>query len=437
MNFRISNKEFYRRHNLELSKYLISPNSLHIINQKSENKVIGNKSQQFFLNTTIDTKEQLESLNGNKYEQIILTDIIEVQDDIYKLLNYFSELLLDNGKLIISSINTKWSIFLKIFEFLKIKDNNEQFSYIHNKKLKNISNASGFEFLFSYTRQFFPFKLFFIGNLINNFFELVFFFLNLGIKSYIVLRKEGKTNKKLSKSIIVPAKNEEGNLEELINRIPRFTNTEIIFSIGKSFDRTLELANEISQKVDHFDFVIIEQSKNGKANAVWEALDIVKGDLIAILDADISVDPETLEDFFEIIESKAADFVNGTRLIYQMEPGAMRLINKFGNRGFQYLIGFIINQNLTDSLCGTKVFKSSLIKKIKWWQSEFKLKDPFGDFDLLFTASYTGEKILEYPVHYRARTYGKTQISRFRDGFKLIKYLIKSFLAFNSSRVNS
>ena len=112
----------------------------------------------------------------------------------------------------------------------------------------------------------------------------------------------------------------------------------------------------------------------------------------------------------------------------------MRLINKLGNRVFQYLIGKIINENLTDSLCGTKVFKKDLIKKIFWWQENFNLKDPFGDFDLIFAASYTGQKILEYPIHYRTRKYGTTQISRFRDGFKLVKYLSKSFIVFNSSR---
>ena len=141
----------------------------------------------------------------------------------------------------------------------------------------------------------------------------------------------------------------------------------------------------------------------------------------------MSVDPEKLTDFFDVIELNRADFVNGTRLIYPMEKGSMRLLNNFGNRTFQLLISLIVNLPLTDSLCGTKVFKRSLIEKIKHWQNTLKIEDPFCDFDLLFSAAYSGEKILEVPIHYRARTYGKTQISRFKDGFKLIKYLIKSF----------
>ena len=248
------------------------------------------------------------------------------------------------------------------------------------------------------------------------------------------MRNIEDTSHSLSKCIIIPAKNEEGNLEELFNRIPSKEEYEIIFSIGKSQDRTYEVAEKIKNNNPNCNVKLINQTKTGKANAVWESLDISTSEIIAILDADISVDPETMPFFFEIIQSNKADFVNGTRLIYEMEKGSMRFINKIGNRFFQFIIGNVINVKLTDSLCGTKVFRRSLIEKIYWWQTNFNMKDPFGDFDLIFTAAYTGSKIIEYPIHYRTRKYGKTQISRFKDGFKLIIYIVKSFLAFNLSR---
>jgi len=112
----------------------------------------------------------------------------------------------------------------------------------------------------------------------------------------------------------------------------------------------------------------------------------------------------------------------------------MRAINTWGNKIFQFLISIVIGQNLTDSLCGTKVFKKSNIKKIKVWQDTISAKDPFGDFDLLFSSAFSGDKILEYPVHYRARVYGETQISRFKDGYKLIRYFIESFYLFNITK---
>ena len=112
----------------------------------------------------------------------------------------------------------------------------------------------------------------------------------------------------------------------------------------------------------------------------------------------------------------------------------MRFLNVLGNRLVQRFISIIIRQPLTDPLCGTKVFKIDQKVDIKNWQNTINLKDPFGDYDLLFSAAYSGKQILELPIHYKKRTYGKTQISRFRDGYKLIRYLLRSFVVLNISR---
>ena len=432
MKFKVSNKTFYRRHNNELERFLNEENSIHIINEISKHKITEELSTKYFVN--LDKPELLFTNISNKYDLVVLTDVLESSSDIFELFKQTKKILNPNGKLIISSINTKWNFILKFLEFLKLKEKSNQFSYVHNKKIQNVAMGVGFELINTTSRQFFPFKTLLLGNFINNFFEIIFFFLNLGIKTYIVFKNPSHETHALTKTIIVPAKNEAGNLEELINRIPTDHPYEIIISCGRSTDNTLEIAKRISSHQEFFKVKTIEQTLNGKANAVWEALDHSTGDCIAILDADISVDPETLPEFFSIIDNNYADFVNGTRLIYDMETGAMRSINKIGNRIFQYFIGRIINVNLTDSLCGTKVFKKELIPKIKWWQNKYNVKDPFGDFDLIFTAAYTGNKILEYPIYYRSRKYGKTQISRFRDGYKLIKYMTRTFTIFNTSK---
>ena len=430
----ISNKEFYKRHNNELKKYLLFKNSLHLINMNSATKVEPQGTVVKYLDLETKLNLQLGDAKFAKFELIILSDVIEVYDDLPNLFVTIDEILKEDGVLLVTSINTKWKIPLKILEFLKFKEKTKQFSYIHSKKFENIAAGVGFDLISSKTRQFLPFKLFYFGNFFNKILEILFFNFNLGIRSYILFRKDNQILKQMTKSVIIPAKNEEGNLKKLVDRIPKTLNTELIFSIGKSEDKTLEVALEIQQHNKDFIIKVFEQSKNGKANAVWEAVEKSNGEIIAILDSDISVDPEELINFYEIIENNYADFVNGTRLIYEMEKGSMRFINKLGNRMFQYFIGKVINESITDSLCGTKVFKKNLLSNIFWWQKTFKLNDPFGDFDLLFAASYSGAKILEYPIHYRARTYGSTQISRFRDGYKLIKYLFKSFLIMNTSR---
>ena len=430
---KFSNKTFYKRHNLELQKFVVNKNAIHIFPKYSKSKISDSQSTKL----EIDPYEFVDTLNSinTKFDVVILTDIIETTSDISKLLFCVTNILNENGKIIVSSINPKYLLIIKLLEFLRLKDKSRNLSYIHNKKFNQIANVYNLEFIYSYSRQFLPFQLFFIGNFINNFFETFFFFLNMGIKTYTVLRFESKNQiKNFKKSIIIPAKNEEENLKILIDRLPSKTSYEIIISCGKSTDKTYEVAMNLKKSIATHEIKVIKQTKNGKANAVWEALEIVSGDLIAILDADMSVDPEKIESFFQIIETNKADFVNGTRLIYEMEDGAMRILNKFGNRFFQFIISKVINVPLTDSLCGTKVFKKSLIKNIQWWQKTNKLYDPFGDFDLIFTAAVTGEKISELPIHYKSRVHGVTQISRFKDGFKLIKYMVKCYLIFTTSK---
>lgn len=433
MKLKFSNNLFYQRHADELKRYQVSENVLNIINTKSSLKMPKNNGDNLFVDSSKDSLKIIDSLVKN-YKTIILTDVIEDVFDIYNFLLILSKKLDTDGKLVISSINTRWRIFAKIFETLKLKDRTYLNSYIHHSKIKNIVTGLGFEFISSYSRQFFPFKLFGLGTIFNLATELLFYRINFGIKTYSVFRKVNIEKNDFKKSIIIPAKNEAGNIENLFQRIPNKEECQIIFSLGNSTDNTNEIVARLKNKYQDCEIDIVYQKLTGKANAVWDALKISNGELIAILDADISVDPKVLPNFFEIIERNSADFVNGTRLIYEMEKGSMRIINKIGNRIFQFIIGNLIKVNLTDSLCGTKVFKKELISNILWWQEKINFRDPFGDFDLIFSAAYSGQKIVEFPVHYQTRIYGKTQISRFRDGFKLINYLFKSYVIFNSSR---
>lgn len=433
MKLQIPNKTFYKRHNKELEKYIVNKNSIHIFPLNSENKISEDLSEKLVINV-LDFQKNFESIN-KKYNTVVLTDVIEQVDNITLLMKELKNIVTNDGKLILSSINPKYYLIIKLLEFFKLKQSNPNFSYIHNKKIEKVINGFGFEYIHSYSKQIFPFEVLKIGNILNSILESIFFFFSIGIKTYSVFRNESEMAKTFSKkTVIIPAKNEEGNLDLLFSRIPTQNSYEVIFSIGKSTDNTLEVANKIALSDSKHSVKVIQQTKNGKANAVWESLDICTGDLIAILDADISVDPEVLPEFFKLLDDNKADFVNGTRLVYEMESGAMRYLNKLGNRLFQFLISKVLNVELTDSLCGTKVFKRELFENIKWWQNTYKLHDPFGDFDLLFASVVTGDKILEIPIHYRSRIYGQTQISRFRDGLKLFKYMFMSYLVFTTSK---
>lgn len=433
---KISSVVFNRNHINELNRYLNTHDtSIHLISKKAKLGI--NEFNKHGNIVSIEEDELLNALKreNTKYDLIIITDLFELTDDIYNTLKRVQETLNENGKLLVTSVNPKWNIILRLFEYFKLKTATRKRAYIHPKKISNIARSSGFEINQIYSRQVFPFKIFGIGTLLNKILEAFLLPLNLGIKNYIVFGKYNKISLPSSKSIIIPAKNEEKNLIPLIKRIPIFEDDyELIVVYGDSEDKTEDIVLNLNSVFPDIKIKTFKQSLNGKANAVWEAVEASSNNLIAILDSDQSVDPESLVDFFEILENGYADFVNGTRLIYPMEDNAMRTINTMGNKIFQFLISVVIGQKLTDSLCGTKVFKKSNLEKIYNWQNTLKSKDPFGDFDLIFSAAFAGDKILEYPVHYRARIYGETQISRFRDGFKLIKYFLESFYLFNFSK---
>jgi hypothetical protein len=434
---KINSKTYFQRHESEINRFIHSDTKwIHIINQDNTFKDFTNFSKHLLqVDTKKNTVEQLEDIKNEEFDLIVLTDIFEVTQDIYGFLRYLESILEENGKILINSINPKWNLLLTIFELLRFKHNSAGRSYIHHKKVYSIAESAGFKLNASFTRQILPFKFFNIGNFLNNTLEILFFYFKLGINNYLILSKNNKNFKPMSKSIIVPAKNEEKNLKPLISRIPNFeTPYEVIIVCGASKDNTLEEAQKIKIEFSNIDIQVVEQKSAGKGPGVLEVIDSCKYDLITILDSDISVVPETLTDFFQIIEEGKADLVNGTRFVYKMEKGAMRKFNNFGNLFFQFIISIVINKKLTDSLCGTKVFKKTSIQHLHSWSNNLKIKDPFGDFDFIFSAAYSGGKILEYPVHYKARVYGTTQISRFSDGFKLLFYFINSFFIFNCSK---
>ena len=433
---KLKSNTFRIRHNEELKRFITdNSNVLNIYSNNSDLSINNSGIENFIIKINSDASDNIDQLNNNFYSLIIITDIFELTDDVYRLLNRLKQKLTKDGKVIITSINPKWNLLLLIFEFLKLKNKTVPRSYIHSKKASNIAEGVGLELINSFSRQVFPFELFGLGNLINKFLEIICFKFNFGINTYFIFKAKNADYKMLSKSIIIPAKNEEKNLDPLLSRIPNFESEyEIIIICAESEDNTVNKAYEIQNRLSELDIKVMIQESKGKGGAVFEALKITNGELIAILDSDISVDPETLRDFFEILEYGNGDFVNGTRFIYKKQYGAMRNLNSLGNIFFQAIISLVTNSKLSDSLCGTKVFKKSQIKKILEWQNLLKIKDPFGDFDFIFSAAFSGNKIVEYPIHYRARVYGSTQISRFKDGFRLLFYFINSFIVFNSSK---
>ena len=227
----------------------------------------------------------------------------------------------------------------------------------------------------------------------------------------------------ISCSVVVPARNESGNIRAALERIPVLRAcTEVIFVEGNSTDDTWEvIQREVAAYEGPHKLKFLQQPGKGKWDAVYAGFDVAEGDVLVIQDGDLTAPPEDLPKFFDAIAEGRCEFANGCRLVYPMESEAMRFLNLLGNKFFAMALSFVLGQDLKDSLCGTKMMLRTdyerLLKRIEVL-GDF---DPFGDFNLLFGSSMLDLRIRDVLVRYKDRQYGATNISRFRHGFILLQ----------------
>ena len=274
-----------------------------------------------------------------------------------------------------------------------------------------------------------PLNTKFVPRGIKNIFRKLPILKTIAYEINISMYKVRKLNKSKSISIVIPARNESGNINLLENAILRLNKLpnlkEIILVEGNSKDNTWELLKEINNRYrEKIPLLLFKQTGKGKKNAVVNGFDHSNGDVLAIIDSDFTVDLE--DSIGAIIQSARLNnvLINCSRTIFPMEKDAMRWANYIGNRLFAILLSNLTNQKISDALCGTKVFSRELFEKMKKNGSWYSKQDPFGDFTILFQASKNHNKILNYPVRYYARKAGSPNISRWIDGLKLLKISI-------------
>lgn len=275
-----------------------------------------------------------------------------------------------------------------------------------------------------------PLWLFGVGRLINRFLAPLPVINSLCLRHYTICRSSHQLGPSpRSATIVIPARDEQGNIEPAIRRIPRFTERlEIIFVEGHSRDDTWNEICKVMRANPGLDIKALRQTGDGKADAVDAGFQAASGEVLMILDADLTMPPEQLPKFWEVMRSGKGEFVNGTRLVYPIEHDAMRFLNLVANKTFSLLFSWLLGQRFTDTLCGTKVLRRSDYVRLKAARSYFGEFDPFGDFDLIFGAAKMGLKIVEVPIKYASRSYGVSQIARFRHGLLLLRMVCVAFL---------
>ena len=368
---------------------------------------------------------------------VLMAGTINHHYDIEGLLRQLKPNLSRTSRVIVVAFNPylQWVYWLALK--LKLKAGVMPTTFVTLTDLDNICRLSGYERVRFRHSVYWPWRMLGLGSIINALFPAVPLLRHLALSSVVVLRPILPSLQPPKASIIIAARNERGNIEPNIQRLLAAGITaEVIFVEGHSSDGTWE---EIERVRDAYGARLpiktLQQSGKGKADAVRLGFAQASGDLLVILDADLTVPPELLPRFIDAWVDGKADCINGNRIVYPMEGNAMRFLNRLGNVFFAKALTWVLGVRLGDSLCANKLVSRSDYERMRAWRADFGDFDPFGDFELLFPAAILGIGIIDVPVRYRARVYGTTNISRFRHGFMLLKMTLIGFLRVRLGRL--
>jgi SAM-dependent methyltransferase len=381
-----------------------------------------------FIQGDLEDLEFIESIEGI-FDVIILSDTIGYLDDCEEAFSGLHSLCNQNTRLIIANHSWRWEPILKLGEKIGLKMSSIEMNWLSTEDMIGFLHLSDFESIKCEWRQLVPRSLLGLGSLINFTIGTLPLVRQMSLRNYLVarpMRNIALSNP--STTILIPCRNEQGNIENAVKRIPNFCkDIEILFVEGHSQDGTLDEIHRVIKAYPKSNIKALVQDGKGKGDAVRKGFENANGDILMILDADLTVPPEDLIKFYKAIASGKGEYINGTRLVYPMDDQAMRFLNFWANRTFSLLFTWLLNQRITDTLCGTKVMTKNNYLKIEANRSYFGDFDPFGDFDLIFGSAKLNLKMVEVPIRYAAREYGETQISRFRHGLLLLKMVLYAY----------
>ncbi|MBI4313603.1 MAG: glycosyltransferase [Candidatus Omnitrophica bacterium] len=379
------------------------------------------KARHAHLKFFVDDAEDL-ALN-EKFDYVILSGLLGGLVDIQRALEALHRVCHPRTRIVITEYSYLWEPFERLAQRLGWKMKQPAQNWLTTPILQEILELAGFEMIRSGRRVLIPVRLPVLSALANRILVRLPLLNRLGLVVTVVARPQAPPVEIApSFSVVVPCRNERGTICSLIERLPAAGSwTELIFIDGHSSDGTVDEIKRLIGSRPDLRIRVFPQTGKGKATAVREGFAAATGDIITILDADLTVAPEELPKFYRALADRKGEFVNGTRLIYPMDGRAMQMLNLMANKAFSVLFTYLLEQEFHDTLCGTKALWRKDYERIAAQRSFFQHPDPFGDFDLIFGATRLNLQIKEIPVRYCERVYGQTNIHRFRNGWELLK----------------
>ncbi|MCS6812400.1 MAG: glycosyltransferase [Cyanobacteria bacterium] len=369
-------------------------------------------------------------LEAAPFDYILLAGVLGYLSDIQTVLDQLHQLCHPKTRLILTFHNYLWEPLLHLAERLGQRRPQPQQNWLSMADVMNLLAITDYVPIKQGRRFLLPKRIPLVADWINRYLAPLPGITHLCLTNYVVARPHYASLSLGDRpaptcSVIIPARNEAGNIAGAIERLPRLgSHTEVIFVEGHSRDNTWEAIQQVMQQASdrpHLTIKAWQQTGNGKADAVRLGFAQATGDILMILDADLTVPPEELSHFYDVIVSGRGEFINGSRLVYPRSAQAMPWLNTLANKFFASVFSFLLGQRLKDTLCGTKVLWRSDYERIAAGRAYFGEFDPFGDFDLLFGATKLNLHIVEVPVRYQPRSYGQSNIAHVREGLVLLR----------------
>lgn len=359
---------------------------------------------------------------------LLLNGTLHYERDIQDYLTRLRGRMDDATRLIVVYYSSLWRPILGLATKLGMRQKTPEWNWLSHGDVYNFMRLANLEVVKREPKVLLPIYIPLVSGFVNRYLAPLPILSTLCVANILVARSIPAASRRdlpMSASIIIPARNESGNIEAIVNRVPKMgPHDELIFIEGGSKDDTWQRIKDAqTRNAQTKSIVIAQQDGKGKGNAVRKGFDLARNEVLMILDADLTVPPEDLPKFYSALTSGQGEFINGSRLVYPMEKRAMRFLNLVANKFFAVAFSFVLGQRFKDTLCGTKVISRANYRRLANHRSYFGEFDPFGDFDLIFGAARMGLRIVEIPITYRERTYGETNISRWRHGVLLIAML--------------
>ncbi len=360
--------------------------------------------------------------SGEKFDYIILSGVLGELEDIQEFLARLRGSCHTDPRIIIEYYSYLWQYILKFGEKAGFKTPQRTQNWLTWQDIFNFLTLTGYEPIKRERTILFPFNIWGVSYLVNRYIAKLPILNALTLNHFIIARPLIAEQQEYSVTILVPCRNERGNIEQAVTRTPGFgKHQEFIFVEGHSKDGTYEEVERVIRQYPDKDIKLFKQPGKGKGDAVRFGFSKARGDVLMILDADLTVQPEDLPKFYQALCGNKGEFINGCRLVYPMEDEAMRFLNLLANKFFGIFFTWLLGQRFKDTLCGTKAMFRRHYEELAANRHYFGDFDPFSDFDLIFGAVKMNLKVIEVPVRYKSRQYGTTQIQRFRHGLLLLR----------------